>query len=570
MKLFPKSLKAQFLVGLLIFSIGPISILGYLAYQSGRQNIIFNVQAHLKTIAVLKKQAINNWADHLKISLSWIATDPETIHHIQTIIEKKDTHKTSRQLVIDEFNRLITSGYVSTIFLLDKDTGQIITSSDISWEGKFNQMDSFFIQSKKEFHVSEVFLSLSMGRPIIMISGPIFDRSGKIICLLAAHANFEKLSDIMLEHSGIGKTTETFLVSKSNLLITNTVFAPDGAFKKWIFGQGAKWAIAGQSGVDVFIDYRDVEVIGAYLWLADRKLALIAKQDASEAFAPITTLKKQIFFIGTGIFIVILFFSFLFTNKITKPLRRLIEGAHIIGEGNLDHRVKISRQDEIGRLSSAFNDMIQNLKSITISRDEKEVLLKEIHHRVKNNLQMIQSLMNLQMSQFTDKALIAPLQDSINRISSIALVHETLYRSDNLAALDLASYFRDLTNYLLKSLGPSESDITLECSIEQMPLPLDSVVACGLIINELMTNTLKYAFLDRPSGKICVILQKLNETEALLTVSDNGEGIPQPKKVQEKKSLGIDLVNILVNNQLEGTITINQRSGLEYQIQFPI
>ncbi|MBU1343270.1 MAG: HAMP domain-containing protein [Proteobacteria bacterium] len=573
MKSIRKSLSAQLLAGFLVFSIVPVFIIGFMSFASGRQSIITNVQIHLKNVAVLKKNAIDEWTEHLKHALTWIAAEPEVIHAAQAITLKDPSNKThadAYRFLAAEFGRMVSLGHVSQVSLLDKDTGRILVSSDPSWEGRFREKNLFFIYGKKSIYLSDIFLSLSMGRPTMVISIPVMDKSGDLLGVLAAHADFARLSAIMMERTGLSKTTETFLVNKSNLLITNTVFAPNDAFEKWIFGEGAKRAIAGQSGVDLFLDYRDVKVIGAYLWLKDRKLALIAKQDASEAFAAVTALRQKITFIGISISLVALFSSFLFAQQVTTPLLRLVKGAHAIGKGDLDYRVGSSTQNEIGILSTAFDEMAENLKSTTISLAEKEVLLREIHHRVKNNLQMIQSLMNLQLNQIIDEKSAVPLRDSINRISSIAMVHETLYKSKDLSTIDLKSYFQELTSYLVKSLGPSTLQIELQCSIEQLPMHLDSVVACGLIMNELITNALKHAFVDMPSGKIIIDLHGLDKTFAMLIVSDNGVGMSGQDRSQEKGSIGLDLVNILVKKQLEGEISIDRKSGLTYQIRFPI
>jgi len=577
MKSLRTSLSLQLLTGLLFFSIVPQAIIGFIAYGSGRNSIVTNVQIHLERVANLKKQAIDKWAEHLLHSLSWVANEPQVIQSTNAVIHTRDFTKNFRDprgdaynFLVGEFNRLVKQGEVSQLFLIDKNSGQIIVSSDPSWEGKFRSKELFFIKGRQELYISDIFLSLSMGRPTMVVSGPVKDDQGNLLAVMAAHADFDQLNAIMLERVDLGKTTETFLVNNSNLLITNTVFAPEGAFKKWIFGEGAERAIDGQSGVDLFMDYRNIPVLGAYLWLPDRKLALIAKQDVSEAFIEIFSLKRKIFIVVVSVCLVIVFSGFLFARRITGPMQKLVEGVLAIGKGNLGYRVGITRQDEIGVLSRAFDQMAENLNVTTISRDEKEVLLKEIHHRVKNNLQMIRSLLSLQMNQIKDKNLANILEDSKNRISSIAMVHEILYKSEDLSIIDVKSYCQELTDYLYKSLHPTGSVIEIKCDIEQLPMELDAVIACGLIINELVTNALKYAFIGKSTGRISIKLFRCNKTEAMLVVSDDGIGMTFQKTSSKDGSLGIHLVNILAEKQLEGSININQEVGLTYQIRFPL
>lgn len=573
MKIIQRSLSAQMLLALILLSIVPLTLVGIITFHSGRQIIISNVQTHLKTVGILKRHAIDQWVNQLQFSFISLSTDKHLIDEVAALTAQKqqgDTYTSAYNSLSSRFKQLIDLGQITHISLIDQSTGQITVSSAPSWVGKFENSSAYFVQGKEGVYVSEIFLSLSMRRPTMVVSGPVLSPEGTLLGVLTFHANFNQLSAIMLERTGLSQTTETFLVNKANLLITNTVFAPEGAFKKWIFGEGAIRAISGESDVDLFKDYREKEVIGAYFWLPERKLALIAKQDVAEAFAPIGELKKKIFLIGFGIVISIVLTGMFFGHKIIRPLKKLVAGTEAVGRGNLDFRIKSLAQDEIGTLSRAFDKMAENLKHITISLDEKEVLLREIHHRVKNNLQMIQSLLSLQIGQLTDSNAVAPLKDSMLRISSIAMVHETLYKSDDLSTIDLQLYFKELVNYLIKSLKPSNVLVDIDCNIEQLPLKLDSVIACGMIINELITNSLKYAFVDTDVGEISIELQAAEEATAELIVADNGIGIPDPEAIKAKHTLGTDLVHILAKNQLEGSVQIVHKPGLKYIIRFPL
>lgn len=558
---------------LLLLSIFPLSLIGLISYNTSRQIIINNVHTHLQTVGILKQQAIDKWIEHLQHSVYWLTQEPIIAADTKTLTISQPNspeYEAASRSLVSSFERYVEVHKITHVSLIDRVTGQIIVSSAPEWVGKIRNVSSFFLEGKKDVFVSDIFLSLSMRRPTMVISAPV-TRDGELLGVIAVHADFDELSGIMLERTGLGETTETFLVNNSNLLITNTVFAPNGAFKKWIFGEGAVRAIAGESDVDLFIDYRDKEVLGAYFWLPDRKLALIAKQDVSEAFAPIDDLRRKILIIGLAIVGLVLLVSFLFGQKILTPIHKLVTATREAGNGNLNYRIRSSAEDEIGTLSKAFDHMAENLQNITISLDEKEVLLREIHHRVKNNLQMVQSLLNLQISQLSIDEVIAPLRDSMHRITSIAMVHETLYKSEDLSTIDLESYFLDLTNYLMKSLQSNQEHIEVACNIEQLPISLDGVISCGLIINELITNALKHAF-PEGRGMISITLQMLTseENQVELVVADNGVGIESFDELENRNSLGIDLVNILVENQLEGTIEMKNDSGLTYRIIFPL
>lgn len=568
---FRRSLSTQISIALLLLSIIPLFVTGVIAYNSGRQIVIKNVQIHLKTVGILKRQAIENWIEDLQHSLLLLSQDKIVTKNLQQFTREQGTTTEKRrayEYLSNRFREPVQLGNISHISVLNPQTGQIQISSKPSWIGMFRENKKYFEKGREGLFVSEIIFSLSMGRPTMVLSGPITDSYGDLLGVLALHTNLEELSDIMLERTGLSETTETFLVNKSNLLITDTVFAPHMAFKKWIFGEGAVRAIKGESDVDLFVDYRNKRVIGAYFWMPDQKLALIAKQDVEEAFAPIGDLRRKIIIIGIVIILLMIMVAFLFGKQIVAPLKALVEGTKVAGQGNLNYRINSKALNEIGTLSNAFDQMVENLKNITISLDEKEVLLREIHHRVKNNLQMVQSLLSLQLNQFSSPEAVAPIKDSMHRITSIAMVHETLYKSNDLSTIDLAEYFQELVKYLMKSLRPSESLVEFECNIVQLPIHLDAVISCGLIINELITNALKYAFAANQQGKIWVELRKMPNNLVELEVSDNGIGVDDIDSLGEKGSLGLNLVKILAENQLDGTVEIQNNSGLTFIIRF--
>ena len=208
---------------------------------------------------------------------------------------------------------------------------------------------------------------------------------------------------------------------------------------------------------------------------------------------------------------------------------------------------------------------------LQISLKEKEVLLKEIHHRVKNNLQIVYSLLRLQYRRIKDQPAAAILLESQNRIKSIALVHEKLYRSDDLATIDLSQYIPNLITSLFSSYNIRSNAIQLKTDIERVVLDIDTAIPCGLIINELVSNALKYAFPSEQAGEITIGLHTTHDRAVTLSVRDNGIGIPADvalnNDLTKLDSLGLKLVNDLVH-QLEGTIAIHCSRGTEFEITF--
>ena len=204
-------------------------------------------------------------------------------------------------------------------------------------------------------------------------------------------------------------------------------------------------------------------------------------------------------------------------------------------------------------------------EKIKQSLHEKEVLLKEVHHRVKNNLQIISSILNLQSSTISDKQTLDLLKNSQDRIRSMSLIHELLYQTKDFSTINFLEYIRSISTNLFQSYNQNKNiDLVLE--LQPVALDLDLAIPCGLIINELITNSLKYAFEFTGYGEVKIVLSQL-EDEVLITIEDNGKGFPTTIDFRDTESLGMQLVVNLVD-QIDGEIKLESVSGTKYEIRF--
>lgn len=222
--------------------------------------------------------------------------------------------------------------------------------------------------------------------------------------------------------------------------------------------------------------------------------------------------------------------------------------------------------------SRLLEEMKKAEDQIRKSLREKEVLLKEIHHRVKNNLQIIHSMLNLQLPYVKDVQAVELFKESQNRIYSMALIHEKLYQSDSLAKIDLAGYIRGLVANLFLSYGVSESAIELKIDACNITFDINTVIPCALIVNELVSNSLKHAFPRSflsagRRGEIRIELRPDIDNEFILSVYDNGVGLPRDFEIQNCRSLGLEIVGVLAR-QLRGAIHLGTKSGTEFLIRF--
>jgi two-component sensor histidine kinase/PAS domain-containing protein len=198
---------------------------------------------------------------------------------------------------------------------------------------------------------------------------------------------------------------------------------------------------------------------------------------------------------------------------------------------------------------------------------EKEILLKEVHHRVKNNLQVISSLLNLQAAEVSDDETIKALMESQNRVRSMALIHEKLYQSNDLARIDFAGYLESLISSLSQTYRIDSDKIRLKVNAENIGLNIDTAIPCGLIVNELVSNSLKYAFPSGKPGTIEVSCKQSKNNRCTLLVSDNGIGLPIRFEIDKSPSLGLKLVTSLVK-QIGGSLVVDRKNGTQIKIEF--
>jgi len=205
--------------------------------------------------------------------------------------------------------------------------------------------------------------------------------------------------------------------------------------------------------------------------------------------------------------------------------------------------------------------------TIESSLQQKDMLLKEIHHRVKNNLQIISSLIKLQSSHVKDKEIHSLFAESQNRIKTMALIHEKLYRSKDISVIEFYDYIKNLVDSLYASYGISPDRVKAKIEFRSIYLDIDTAIPCGLIINELVSNCLKYAFPNLMKGNIFIDLTEQNDIEYKMIIKDNGAGIPENIDFNNSASLGLKLVKIL-SEQLGGSVELIRENGTEFRILF--
>jgi PAS domain S-box-containing protein len=230
----------------------------------------------------------------------------------------------------------------------------------------------------------------------------------------------------------------------------------------------------------------------------------------------------------------------------------------------------ISLNGETLLLSTVF-DVTESRRAAAVLRaalQERDALLKEVHHRVKNNLQVISSLLRLERERHLDTTVTSAIGEMQLRILSMALLHETLYRSNDLARVDLAAYLAELAGQVFRSSAPPSGAIKLRTNLTSVLVDIDHAVPCGLLVNEILSNCLKHGFPNGRAGTVTIDLQPAGGGAAyLLRISDTGVGLPADFESRQKTSLGVHLIRVLAR-QLKASLAIDGRDGTTFSIAF--
>ncbi|MBF0472465.1 MAG: PAS domain S-box protein [Nitrospirae bacterium] len=246
------------------------------------------------------------------------------------------------------------------------------------------------------------------------------------------------------------------------------------------------------------------------------------------------------------------------TDKTERTIITIIEP--ILDSNGKVVRLRGSNQD--------ITERVEMEKKLRASLKEKELLLGEVYHRVKNNLAVVSSFLSLQRYTIKDPFYVNMFLESENRIRSMSLVHEKLYKSKDMSNVDFSDYIQCLIDTLSRAYNVESGNITIIKEVQDVLLDIDTAIPCGLIINELISNAFKYAFKDNLKGEICVGLHRTDNNEVRLTVRDNGKGLPNGFDIHKTDTLGWQIVTGLAESQLGGKINLNQVKGLEIIIQF--
>jgi len=577
-----RSLMARLLVCYMLLTIVPLAAIGYIGYYSGRQAMINSVEAHLGSVVTLKEQEMQRWLKHLNHAVAWVAESPRVINDVKVMAAHSDPdteYQAAHDSLVNEFQRISSLEQLPALLLLNIAGGQITAASDISWEGKFRENESYFLEGKKGSYVSDRFYSLTLSQPTMVASAPVKDSSGQLLAVIAAHANLGQLTEVMTERSGLGETGETYLVSKNNLLLTESRFEPGVAFRKWVFTEGVSRALKGESGTSLYLDYRGEPIIGTYRWIESMGLVLLTEIDQSEAFAPVYDLRNIIVGVAGIVFVITAGVEMLFVRQITRPLSRLADYAERVGRGEYTAEVEIRGKDEVAAVATGVKIMVGQLLEMQerLLISERLAILGQfsgsISHELRNPLGVIDSSVYYLKTKLKDAD--AKVREHLDRIKSSvgnsnaiieSLLNLTRMKEPKVTRLDLRAATSDAiaAAKIPASLNViqdlPEQEVLVDADQEQLRMAFKNIINNANEAMEAMDG----------NGTLTVTVGRTADGGAVVSFADTGTGIAaedldrvfQPLFSNKAKGIGFGLsIAKMVIDKHGGTIQARSEPG---------
>ena len=372
-KLFKSiSLRNRLLITFILLASLPVLITGIISSLinvQGLRNASFN---QLSSVAQLKTSEIAAWVSSLQVNLNLIMQDKSIVQDIRFIIQNTAEADTLKIETRDRFNNLNkTAGYFEELFIMDGN-GEVILSTRPSQEGKIFSTQSFYHEGLQAPHVAPPIYDVSLAKYTIIFSQPIKNDSGTVLGVIAGRANLDVLGQIMLERAGLGDTGETYLVGSNYAVLSQLRFKDATVGESYIRTTGTTEIIETHiSGSALYHDYRNIAVLGSYLWIPELEIALIAERDQSEALEASNRASAITLGLMALTAAIAVGAAFLVTRTIVTPISQLVTVAGNITTGNLDVRAQVQRDDEIGILASTFNAMASRLKELIGSLEQR-------------------------------------------------------------------------------------------------------------------------------------------------------------------------------------------------------
>ncbi len=542
-----KNIRIRLLLYFVVISFLPLIITGYFSFKNSEDIIKKETFDHLISVSILKQEEIN----------SWINQQAQSLVLIGEIIKNNSINSSDQPILEELLNKEL--GFFE-LFILDKNNGQIVVSTNKNNIGKIKISEEYFKEGKNKTFIKNIYYSLALGQPALTISTPLNSKEGSLESVLIGRIKLEKINEIMKEKVGLSNSGETYLVNKFNFLVSGEETSlSKKVFKDVIYTEATKECLKHNNGLALYDNYDNIPVIGAYTWIEERNVCLLAEINQSEAFRSIEKLRVFVFLVTSAILLVITLLGLIFSRTITKPLLRLIKGTNIVSKGNLKYKINVDSKDEIGTLANSFNKMTkalnksyEELKGLDKMKDE---FISMASHELRTPISAIKGFVSMTLEgdfgEVDDKIkkTLKIIEVSNNRLGK--LVNDLLDVSRieqkrlpiELEEVNLEKIVKEVTEQLILKI--KEKNLNLELNIPKniSPVLADEDKLKQVFIN-LIDNAIKY------TNKGGIEISAKEESSFIkIIVKDSGIGIAYKdqeglftkfNRVKNNKTAGIE------------------------------
>ncbi len=430
MRFWTKSLMARLITGFLALSAIGVTLTAIISLVIVRNTLTQSIYDRLGAVATLKEDELNRWVDDQRNELASIAQNYDLSSSLPQLY-LSDDQSAKYEVAHDHLADILRvevehNPSFQEMFLLSDVGGKILVSTSPDNEGQYRVSDAYYTKGRLDVYIQNVYTSPQTAKPAMTISAPVFDRSGKLLGVLAGHVNLERLDQIVLQRAGLGQTGETYLVDQFNNFVSAARFG-EREFPRGVHTLGIDTALQRRNESGLYTNYAGVPVIGVFRWLDKYEMAFMAEISQKEAFAPARRLAVTILGAGFGVAMILALGVYFIARQIARPILAISASAVKVASGDLDVTAPVLTQDEIGTLARTFNAMAEQIKKLIINLEQRVAdRTKELEIANKQNERRLAQFETIAQVARTI-ASIQELDVLLNRIAQVISEHFGFY-----------------------------------------------------------------------------------------------------------------------------------------------
>ncbi|HWP35499.1 MAG TPA: cache domain-containing protein, partial [Thermodesulfobacteriota bacterium] len=350
----------RLLAAFFVLSVLPLAAIGAFASRLGEEALERRVLDQLESVALLKSRQLVQWVEERRRDVMRPASIPVFQRHVSWLRAGGPQRAAAYRELRGILEQVRRSGEFTEMFLLDPDDGRVLLSTDPDQEGKFKSDRPYFRNGRYGPYVQHIYYSLTQGKAVMAFSAPVRSPAGELSGVLVGRVDLRYLDRLMAEPFGPSRSGRTFLVNRFNYFVSESLGHGEHGYRP-VFTEAVRRALAGGSGTALYVNHEGRAVVGAYRWVPELALALVAELDQQEASLPVRRLRLTVTAALIAVVGLAILLSLALAYGITQPVTRLVEAARAIGSGDLSHRVRVSGAPELVTLAAAMNRMAEEL-----------------------------------------------------------------------------------------------------------------------------------------------------------------------------------------------------------------